>query len=457
MAGGEKEMGDAPKKKQKKVKNKGSRHPGAGTPKPKLTKQERRELQEKQRAEKDARGGGKKKPQPKGPLQHDDASRMAKKSKNRIVERTVSQKQVAYFSHLAQYERESSLSLNTDLSEESAAKVHPAILSLGLKLGDNVLDGANSRTVGMLRAFEKVITEYECPPGKALARDLDKKLRPLIQFLIDCRPLSLAMGNAIKALKMKVLNMDPNLSQEEAKRGLLEFIEDYVRTNITLAQQEVIKHGLTKVADNDTVLTFGNSQVILELLLTARRSGKTNVRVVVVGSRGGAGDPAVEILHRLADAGFHCTYVLLTSMSYVMTQVTKVFLSAEAVLSNGVVLGPAGTAAVALVANAYKKPVLVCCETYKFSARVQLDSICWNELGDPDDLIQSSMQDGGEIKRSPLYDWRDLPSMKLLNLRHDVTAMDHISAIVTELGLIPPTSVPVVVRERALEEERLFQ
>lgn len=40
-----------------------------------------------------------------------------------------------------------------------------------------------------------------------------------------------------------------------------------------------------------------------------------------------------------------------------------------------------GTAQVALVAQAYNKPVLVCCETYKFSERVQTDSFVYNEIG----------------------------------------------------------------------------
>ena len=42
---------------------------------------------------------------------------------------------------------------------------------------------------------------------------------------------------------------------------------------------------------------------------------------------------------------------------------------------------------VALVAKSCNVPVLVCCETYKFSERVQTDSFVFNELGDPDDLV----------------------------------------------------------------------
>ena len=40
-----------------------------------------------------------------------------------------------------------------------------------------------------------------------------------------------------------------------------------------------------------------------------------------------------------------------------------------------------GTSQVALVAKSHNVPVLVCCETYKFSERVQTDSFVFNELG----------------------------------------------------------------------------
>lgn len=69
-----------------------------------------------------------------------------------------------------------------------------------------------------------------------------------------------------------------------------------------------------------------------------------------------------------------------------MREVTKVMLGASAVLSNGTVMSRAGSAAVAMTAAASSTPVLICCETYKFHERVQLDSITHNELGDPDAL-----------------------------------------------------------------------
>lgn len=70
-----------------------------------------------------------------------------------------------------------------------------------------------------------------------------------------------------------------------------------------------------------------------------------------------------------------------------MSEVTKVFLGAAAVLANGTVISRAGCAAVAMMAAAHSTPVLICCETYKFHERVQLDAITNNELGDPRALL----------------------------------------------------------------------
>jgi len=143
-----------------------------------------------------------------------------------------------------------------------------------------------------------------------------------------------------------------------------------------------------------------------------------------------------KLLERLDAAGVQVTYIMLNALSYVMRDVTLVLLGASAVLANGNVISRVGTATVALMARQFNVPVLVCCETYKFSEKVMLDSICNNELADPDELVTA-----------PLAAWRDMGAMKLLNLVYDLTPADLITLVITELGYLPPTSVPVVIRE----------
>lgn len=42
-----------------------------------------------------------------------------------------------------------------------------------------------------------------------------------------------------------------------------------------------------------------------------------------------------------------------------------------------------------------------------------------------------------------------MPRLKLLNLLYDVTPMKYLTMVVTEAGVVPPTSVPVIIREDA--------
>ena len=124
-----------------------------------------------------------------------------------------------------------------------------------------------------------------------------------------------------------------------------------------------------------------------------------------------------EMARHMINLGLHCTYVLVSSVPYIIHEVrlsiklihlisrvffflpefyskflgfnlflvffkvTKVFVGAHAVLANGCVMSRVGTSQVALVAKSHNVPVLVCCETYKFSERVQTDSFVFNELG----------------------------------------------------------------------------
>lgn len=122
-------------------------------------------------------------------------------------------------------------------------------------------------------------------------------------------------------------------------------------------------------------------------------------------------------------------------------------IGAHTLLSNGACVNRVGTAAIALVAKNFNVPVLVCCETYKFSVRSQLDSVTRNELGDPSELM-----DRQEIK-DKIPNWRTSKDLNVINLVYDVTPTQNIDMVITEVGLIPPTSVPVIIREYNMKKQ----
>jgi len=168
-----------------------------------------------------------------GSLQHDDPKAMEKAKKSSGMQRTevTSSKKVPWFQHLPQYERETSLSQKLSKTSKRAHSlrqdndIHPAILSLGLKFGDWLIVGGNKRTTAMLQAFSKVIMDYqseEMQTAADLSRHLDARLKPLISYMVACRPLSIGMGNAIRWLKSKIAHLPSSLSIQEGKEHLAE-------------------------------------------------------------------------------------------------------------------------------------------------------------------------------------------------------------------------------------------
>ncbi|KAL9261021.1 Translation initiation factor eIF2B subunit delta-like protein [Drosera capensis] len=375
-------------------------------------------------------------------MQFDDISRVEKAKKRAVVKKTEAKNRVELFRHLPQYEHGTQLP-DLELKFFQLDQMHPAVYKVGLRYLTGDISGGNARCIAMLEAFQEAIKDYSTPPEKTLIRDLTAKVSSYVSFLIECRPLSISMGNAIRFLKTRIANLPLTLSESEAKASLRSDIDNFISEKILLADKVIVKHAVTKIRDGDVLLTYGSSSAVEMIFLHAHELGK-QFRVVVVDSR-----PKLEgqlLLRRLVAKGISCTYAHINAVSYVMHEVTRVFLGAASVLSNGTVYSRVGTASVAMVANAFRVPVLVCCEAYKFHERVQLDSICFNELGgfcDPDQIAKVP----GRTEIDYLNDWASSENLQLLNLIYDATPSDYISMIITDFGMVPPTSVPVIVRE----------
>lgn len=367
--------------------------------------------------------------------------RLVKKSeRQQVPARKDYGSKVSLFSHLPQYSRQNSL---TQYMSIPSSVVHPAMVRLGLQYSQGLVSGSNTRCVALLRALQQVIRDYTTPPNEELSRDLVNKLKPYFSFLTQCRPLSASMCNAIKYLNKEITAMSSSLREEEAKSELHSAIDRYVREKIILAAEAISRFAYQKISDGDVILVYGCSSLVSRILQEAWAK-KRRFRVVVVDSR-----PWLEgrhTLRALVRAGVPASYMLIAAASYVLPEVSKVLLGAHALLANGFVMSQVGTAQLALVARAHNVPVLVCCETYKFCERVQTDAFVSNELDDPDDLL---CERGDAVA---LANWQNHPSLRLLNLVYDVTPPELVDLVITELGMIPCSSVPVVLRVKSSDQ-----
>lgn len=345
-------------------------------------------------------------------------------------------RQVSLFSHLPQHDKEASA---LKVSKEN---IHPAIIRLALMYSENLLIGANSRCISMLEAFKQIIRDYKTPMDAVLNRHLDSYLKPQINYLVQFRPLAISMGNAIRYLKCKIAELPPELAEAESKQHLYETIDLYIQNRINLADELIAELGNTKIINGDVIMVYSASETVNCLLKKAHNEDK-KFRVIVVDSRPFfEGKATLEVLTK---CGISCTYIVVSSIGFVMKQVTKIFSGAHGVFSNGCLISRVGTALIATMAKVFNVPFCVACETYKFIDKAQIDSFVYNEIADPNDLVNEVMQDNNSIK--VLADWKEISTLKLLNIMYDVTPAKNITAIITEVGMLPCSSVPVVLRE----------
>ncbi|XP_022255298.1 translation initiation factor eIF-2B subunit delta-like isoform X5 [Limulus polyphemus] len=344
-------------------------------------------------------------------------------------------KKVRLFRHLPQYHHNYLLTRNLRLA---GSDLHPSIIGLGLQISQGVVRGSNARCVALLTALKEIIQDYITPPHKELSRDLEAKIRNYMNFLNQCRPVAVSMANAVKHLTRFITKMPSNINDSEAKLRLCEQIDTFIKEEIKLAKQAISQNAGENIRNHDVVLTYTCSSSVKGALCDAYDEGK-NFRVVVVDAR-----PRLdgrEMLRCLVKKGIQCSYVLINAVPYIMQEVTKVMLGAHSLQANGYVMSRVGCSQIALIARAYNVPVLVCCETYKFSEHVHTDSIVYNELADPNELVTELPPN-----KQTLENWQDIPSLYLLNLEYDLTPPDLVAMVITDIGNLPCTSVPVVLR-----------
>jgi translation initiation factor eIF-2B subunit delta len=207
------------------------------------------------------------------------------------------------------------------------------------------------------------------------------------------------------------------------------------------------------------VLTYAKSAIVEKTILQAHSDG-TQFRVIVVDSR-----PLYEgknLANTLMNAGVQVEYLPFSGIAHAVKDATLVLLGAHSMLSNGRLMSRVGTASVAMAAHKADVPVIVCCESVKFSGKVALDSIVLNEVAPAEELLLPQTaastasgaaadtgkkdENDGEEKKKTLNDWKDIPNLRILNLMYDVTPAECLRMVICEYGNVPPSSVPVVHR-----------
>lgn len=130
--------------------------------------------------------------------------------------------------------------------------------------------------------------------------------------------------------------------------------------------------------------------------------------------------------------GITVIWTTFGNLANFMKKITKVFSGCMAMFSNGTCLSQSGSSTAAILAKKHRKPFYVLARAYKFTNKTQIDSLTMN-------LAQTSQIEGKEF----------------FHLKYDVIPNQYISLLVTEFGLMPPTTVPVIIREFEAEFSKM--
>ncbi|KAJ6227641.1 translation initiation factor eif-2b [Anaeramoeba flamelloides] len=334
-------------------------------------------------------------------------------------------------SHISSFKRPTTKELGVEFS---ASVIHPLTIELSLKFSSGKIGGTTGRCIALLNLFKILIMEVTV--RARFSEDVVKMLNRNIEYLIKHRQFSYTMFSVIRTVKEWVSRVD-SLEIKDAKNKMCSQIDEFLRKHIYDAEEEITEIAWKKIKPGDVILVYANSRVIEKILKKAHEN-EIPFRVIVVDSR--PMNEGKRLLKKLDNYGIKCSFCELNAISYIIKEVTKVFIGVAVILSNGSAVGRIGTAIVAMIAKRSRVPVIVCCPSFKLSKKVQLDSLVSNEHGDPQKVLTT--------KNSKSVKIQNLPSdMDVVCLLWDVTPINFISLVITEYGLLPPTSMQVLIRE----------
>ncbi len=237
------------------------------------------------------------------------------------------------------------------------------------------------------------------------------------------RPSAVSLPNAIRY----VLGSGEHDTVDEARDYMVERSRRFVE-NSHMASKRIAEYGGKRLKDGDVLLTHCNSSLAIGAMKYAWGQGK---KISVFATESRPKKQGYITVRQLAEHGIPVNLIVDSAVRYFMNQVDHVYIGADSIASNGAVINKIGTSQVALCAHESRVPVTVCAETYKFSRETTFGDLIRIEERDPSEIVEPA----------------DFPGVNIRNPVFDATSERYIDAIVTEKGIISPSSAYHIITE----------
>ncbi|CAI2355116.1 unnamed protein product [Caenorhabditis sp. 36 PRJEB53466] len=310
----------------------------------------------------------------------------------------------------------------TQLEDASGfAHVHPAFLTLMAKAEADKIPDVETVCVEFVIAFKQFLRDWAAEREQnrgdptTFGHDLDLAIRPQLAHLTQNGhwPLPFALGNTVRLLKRTIKRVSES-SNEECEEVLQTYLDDTLQI-FSAAFKAISENLVKKIALFKKVVVFDWCPVVNHVLLAAREQMPDLQVYVIDVKRGGKGTRHVE---SFVERGYKAKYVNLNGASWAALHSSVFVIGCSAIFANGAVAVKKGGLATVLVANHYNLPVIVAAEHFKFVDKIQV------------------------YQRVALLGTQDIEFIK----------SDLVTAVVTDLRILTPTSAPGVLKAKALTD-----
>ena len=190
---------------------------------------------------------------------------------------------IELFSHLNQPDLSHLITTDARLLFSSRG-IHPSIIKLGAQLSKGDISGSSCCSVALIAAFLLAIKDFKAPENKDLVREFAKIIEPYINFLKECRPLSLSMRNTITYMKYLLKAIPEDLYEPDVKRCFTMQNKKFINDRVILTAKIILDFVVPLIRNGDVILVFVPCGLVMNILLAANARG-IKFRVVIIDSR----------------------------------------------------------------------------------------------------------------------------------------------------------------------------
>ncbi len=251
-----------------------------------------------------------------------------------------------------------------------------------------------------------------------------KELERTADALAESRPTEPMMRNALEEALRRFFSevgaVKPT-SLSEARKQVLDEVNSFEK-RVEQSKKMIAKFGAERIPKGSTILTHCHSSTVTAILKRAHKLGK-KIKVICTETR-----PLYQghiTAKELSSAGIKTTLIIDSAIKSFMKDVDLVLVGADAINSSGELINKIGTATLAFVAYEEELKFYSAAELFKFDPLT----------------LWGTVEPIEERDREEVANPRKFPKVEIKNPAFDVTPARHITAYITEYGVVAPQSL----------------